>query len=83
MKIYSLCKGNIKKIADIIKTRDFKWILCASAIGGPIGMTGYVLAVNYMGVSVGAIASAVYPAVGSILAFIFLKKKSKMVSRRI
>lgn len=77
MFFYSLCKGNIKKIVGIIKTTDFKWMLCASAIGGPVGMTGYVLAVNYMGASVGAIASAVYPAVGSILAFVFLKEKVK------
>ena len=77
MFIYSLVKGNIKRIADIIKTKDFGWMICSSAIGGPIGMTGYVLAVNYMGASVGAIASAVYPAVGSMLAFIFLKERVK------
>ena len=36
-------------------------------------MTGYVIAVKYMGASVGAVASAVYPAIGSLLAYIFLK----------
>ena len=52
-------------------------MILASAIGGPIGMTGYVLAVNYMGSSIGAIASAVYPAIGSVLAYLFLKEKVK------
>lgn len=66
-----------KNIFDIFKTSDFKWIVLASAIGGPIGMTGYVLAVNYMGSSIGAIASAVYPAIGSVLAYLFLKEKIK------
>ena len=49
--------------------------ILSSAIGGPVGMTGYVLAVNYMGASVGAVASAVYPAIGSLLAYVFLKEK--------
>jgi drug/metabolite transporter (DMT)-like permease len=40
-------------------------------------MTGYVLAVNYMGASIGAVASAIFPAIGSVLAYIFLKEKMK------
>ncbi len=40
-------------------------------------MTGYVLAVNYMGASIGAVASAIYPAIGSVLAYLFLKEKIK------
>ena len=38
-------------------------------------MTGYVLAINYMGASIGAVASAVFPAIGAILAYFFLKEK--------
>ena len=38
-------------------------------------MTGYVLAVNYMGSAVGAVASAVYPAIGTALACLFLKER--------
>lgn len=68
-------RGELGEVFKIFKTKDFKWLVLASAIGGPIGMTGYILAVNYMGASVGAIASAVYPAVGSVLAFFFLKEK--------
>ncbi len=70
-------KRELKPIFHICKTKDFKWMILASAIGGPIGMTGYVLAVNYMGSSIGAIASAVYPAIGSVLAYLFLKEKVK------
>lgn len=49
--------------------------MLAAVIGGPIGMTGYVLAINYMGASIGAVASAVFPAIGAILAYFFLKEK--------
>lgn len=69
------CKGRLKAIFGICRTRTFPLLLVSSAIGGPIGMTGYVLAVKYMGASVGAVASAIYPAIGAVLASIFLKEK--------
>jgi len=75
MFIYNLITGNINKLRQILKSDECKWLILASAIGGPVGMTGYVLAVNYMGPSIGAVASAVYPAIGSLLAFLFLKEK--------
>ena len=74
--IYNGFNHNLKKILQI-KNKNFKWLVLASAIGGPIGMTGYVLAVKYMGASIGAVASAIYPAIGSLLAYIFLKEKIK------
>ncbi len=70
-------RHNLKGVLGILKSKNFKWMILASAIGGPVGMTGYVLAVNYMGASVGAVASAVYPAIGSVLAYLFLKEKIK------
>ena len=65
----------MKSIKKLLGTKSFKWLLLSSAIGGPVGMTGYVLAVKYMGASVGAVASAIYPAIGTLLAFIFLKER--------
>ena len=70
-------RGRLKNIFSICKTKTFCLLALSSAIGGPIGMTGYVLAVNYMGASVGAVASAVYPAIGAVLAYVFLKEKIK------
>lgn len=77
MLFYHALRGNLKDIGKLFKTADFKWLLLSSSIGGPIGMTGYVLAVNNMGASIGAVASAVYPAIGTVLAFFFLKEKIK------
>ncbi len=68
-------RGKLKTVGRVMRTKNFKFLLLSSAIGGPVGMTGYVLAVNFMGASVGAVASAVYPAIGSLLAFLFLKEK--------
>ena len=70
-------RGRLKGIFEICKTKTFRLLIVSSAIGGPIGMTGYVLAVNYMGPSIGAVASAIYPAIGAVLAYLFLKEKIK------
>lgn len=75
---YNGVRGNLKNVWHaLVKTKSGKWVVLAAVIGGPIGMTGYVMAVNYMGASIGAVASAVFPAIGSILAYIFLKEKMK------
>ena len=50
-------------------------MILAALIGGPVGMTGYVLSVAYMGASIGAVASAIFPAIGAVLAYFFLKEK--------
>ena len=73
--IYNAVKGNTKNVLACLKKKDGRFVIVAAIIGGPIGMTGYVLAVNYMGASVGAIASAIFPAIGAVLAFFFLKEK--------
>lgn len=74
---YNGVRGNLKNVWKAFKTKSGKWVVAAAVIGGPIGMTGYVMAVNYMGASIGAVASAIFPAIGSILAYIFLKEKMK------
>lgn len=74
--LYNLVKGNLKNVWNaLVKTKSGKFVAIAAVIGGPIGMTGYVLTVKYMGASIGAVASAVYPAIGAVLAFFFLKEK--------
>lgn len=74
---YNVIRGKAKELLGVFKSSSLKWLVLASAIGGPIGMTGYALAVNYMGPSVGAVASAVYPAIGTVLAYVFLKESVK------
>lgn len=70
-------RGKLGDVWNALCSGGGKWIVLAAVIGGPVGMTGYVLTVNYMGAPIGAIASAVFPAIGSVLACIFLKEKMK------
>ena len=75
---YNGVRGNLKNVyRALVKTKSGKWVVVAALIGGPVGMTGYVMALTYMGASIGAVASAVFPAIGAILAYIFLKEKMK------
>ena len=75
--IYNAIRGNLGKVWAALKSKGGKWVVIAAVIGGPVGMTGYVMAVNYMGASIGAVASAIFPAIGSVLAYLFLKEKMK------
>ena len=73
--IYNAVRGNLKNVWKALKTRSGIFVILAAVIGGPIGMTGYVLSINNMGASIGAVASAIFPAIGALLAYIFLKEK--------
>ena len=73
--LYNGVRGNLKNVWKAFCKKGGKFVALAAVIGGPIGMTGYVMAINYMGASIGAVASAIFPAIGSILAYFFLKEK--------
>lgn len=74
--LYNFCKGQLNKVLHVLlHTKSSRYVILAAFIGGPIGMSGYCMAIQYMGASMGAVASAIFPAIGSILAWIFLKER--------
>lgn len=77
MFVYSAFKKQTKKVFKIAFSKTGLWIVAASLIGGPIGMTGYVLSISYMGSSIASLTSAIYPAIGVLCARLFLKEKMK------
>ena len=74
MHILSAVKGTYPEAMQSLKSKNGKYLLLGGLIGGPIGMGGYFLAINYLGPSIGALSSAIYPAIGAFLAYIFLKQ---------
>lgn len=58
-----------------MRTKSALFVVIAALMGGPVGMTGYLLAVKLIGPSYTAIISSLYPAVGAILAYFILKEK--------
>lgn len=73
--IYNGIRGNLPNVVKALKVKSGRFVALAAVIGGPVGMTGYVLSVANMGASIGAVASAVFPAIGAMLAYFFLKEK--------
>ena len=75
---YNGVRGKLPDVfRSLFKTKSGKWVVIAAIIGGPVGMTGYVMTVQNLGYAIGAAASTVFPAIGAVLAFIFLKEKMK------
>lgn len=75
MFLYMVCTRQVGKLFKALKTSSTKYVVLASILGGPIGMTGYLLSVKYIGPSYAATISSIYPAVGAVLAAIFLKER--------
>ena len=66
----------LKKVA----TRSGRFVILGALLGGPIGMSGYVLAINNLGASYTSAISAVFPAVGAFFAYIVLKDKLSLLN---
>lgn len=78
MLIYMGIKKQYRKVIEALKTKSGKYIVLAALVGGPVGMTGYVLSIKYIGAAYTAIISALFPAVGAFLSYLFLKEKMKI-----
>ena len=75
MIIYMGIRKQYKATIKAFKTRSGKFIVLGALLGGPIGMSGYVAAINFIGPAYTAIISSMFPAVGALLARVFLKEK--------
>jgi drug/metabolite transporter (DMT)-like permease len=75
MILFMTVKGNIIEVLKYVKTRNGLIIILAALFGGPIGMTCYFLGINYIGATFTASISSLFPGIGALLAFIFLKER--------
>lgn len=77
MFIYMAIKKQSGEFLQALKTKSGKVVVVAALLGGPVGMTGYVLSIKYIGAGYTAIISSMFPAVGAFLSYIFLKEKMR------
>ena len=75
MLLYTGIRHRYQKVWRALKTRSGKFIILGALLGGPVGMTGYVFAIRYLGASYTAMISALFPALGAVLSYIFLKER--------
>ncbi|EKQ56830.1 MULTISPECIES: DMT family transporter [unclassified Clostridium] len=73
--INNVIKGKWREYMRTVKTKPGKMIVLAAILGGPIGMSGNLLAIYFSGASYTAAITAAYPAIGAILGYIFLKER--------
>ncbi|EMN5658624.1 DMT family transporter [Providencia rettgeri] len=73
-------KNEQKELLYSLKKKN-SYIICLAALaGGPIGMSFYILSISYSNASIASTVSTIYPAIGCIIAFIFLKERIKFVN---
>lgn len=75
MFIYMGSRQQLHKVWRALKTRSGKFIILGALLGGPIGMSGYVASIYFIGPSYTAIISSLFPAVGAFFSYLFLKEK--------
>lgn len=73
--LYMGAKRRLQDTIRALKTKSGLVVMAGALLGGPIGMTGYVIAINNIGAAYTAIISAFYPALGAFLSFLLLKEK--------
>ena len=73
--IFMGARGRLGDTAAALKTRSGRVVILGALLGGPLGMSGYLLAIGNIGAGYTAAISAFYPAFGAFLSYIFLKEK--------
>lgn len=68
-------RGRLGDTLAALKTRSGKVVVLGALLGGPVGMTGYVVAINEIGPGITAIISSFYPAFGALLAVFVLGER--------
>lgn len=71
-------RRRLKNVWAAVKTRQGRVVMLGGLLGGPLAMTGYIIALNNIGAGPAAIVSAFYPAFGTLLAWLLLKEKMSL-----
>lgn len=80
MSLLLIMKKRISYLLPKLKTKDGLFCVLGALLGGPVGMSFYMLAIENAGPAYTATITSSYPALGVALAFIFLHEKLPMRS---
>lgn len=72
--LYLGAKRRLDKVLLALRSRSGKYIILGALLGGPVGMSGYVAAIRLIGPAYTAVISSLYPALGALLSYFFLKE---------
>ncbi len=68
-------RGRLRETFSALRTRSGLMVAGAALLGGPIGMSAYLIAIDHIGPGNTAVISTFYPAVGTVLAVFLLKER--------
>ena len=75
--VYMAIRRKLSETWKTLRSREGLVVVGAALIGAPVGMTGYVMAINNIGAAYTAAISAFFPAYGAFLAAVFLKERMR------
>lgn len=75
--VYMGVRGRLGDTLAALRTRSGRAVMGAALLGGPVGMTGYLIAIDNIGPGYTAIISTFYPAVGTLLAVLLLRERMR------
>lgn len=73
--LFNLFAGRRGEFGRVLASGPGRAVCLAAVFGGPVGMSGYLLAIRYAGAAYAIPVTALYPAVASVLAVFFLKER--------
>ena len=71
-------RGRLADTWAAVRTRAGAAVVAGALLGGPIGMTGYLVSIASLGPGYTAIISTFYPAVGTVLARVLLHERMRI-----
>lgn len=70
-----IIKGEFINVLKLLKTKSGAILIIGALAGGPLAMSFYFLGIQYAGVTYAASIASIFPGIGAVLAFFFLKEK--------
>ncbi|WP_053364977.1 DMT family transporter [Bacillus sp. FJAT-27245] len=79
ISLLMIIKGEFINVLKLFRTKSGLILILGGLCGGPLAMTFYFLGIQHAGVTYAASLASIFPGIGAVLAFFFLKEK--MVGR--
>ncbi|WP_172373263.1 DMT family transporter [Sporosarcina jiandibaonis] len=75
ISLLMIIKGEFLNVLKLYKTKSGAILVLGALSGGPLAMSFYFLGIQYAGVTYAASIASIFPGIGAVLAFFFLKEK--------
>lgn len=75
ISLLMIIKGEFMNVLKIFPTKSGAILVLGALSGGPVAMSFYFLGIQYAGVTYAASIASIFPGIGAVLAFFFLKEK--------